>query len=644
VNRTSRSELGDDARRIAGGEEARRRIAREIHDDHCQRLAALALEVRAVRRTFPDGDPRRQELDAVGADLAELSDDLRQLSHDLHPALLERLGLAEALRDHCGEVEHRHGLEVRLSLPGAEVPFPPEVALGLYRIAQEALANSVRHAGARKAHVTLRVAGGAAQLTVADDGAGFDPGAARRAGGLGLASIDERARLLGGHCRIASAPGAGTGIVAVVPLPVSELQELRRLVRRHRGFLASAAVIILVLAGGLGTTLYQVRRTAEEAARADAVALFLEDLWKAADPRQARGTPPDARELLRRGAERLGQQLSGQPLLRARLLDTLGGIDTELGLFAEARPLLAEALALRERLRGPEDLEVAETLVRLGALAHLSGKGDAVPLFRRALSLREAPLGTESPEVADVLNKLGAALAAQGRFDEAEAALRRTLALQERLWGKGDLRVAKTLHNLSGIALYRGRTDEAGRLLERALAIREAALPADDLDLAGSREALALLRQKQGRPAEAAALLARLAATTEKVYGPAHPNLGKTLLNHGLARADLGEDEAARKLFERALAIDEKALAPDHPQLVRALAVLADFDFKHGRYARAEPLYRRLLALRAAGASYEGWDRTLPNWPRLLRATGRPEEAARALPPAPVEGSPTAPP
>jgi tetratricopeptide (TPR) repeat protein len=638
---TSRSQPGDEARRIAGEEGARRRIAREIHDDHCQRLAALALGVRAVRRTLPDGDPRRRELDAVGADLAELSDDLRDLSHDLHPALLERLGLAATLRDQCEEVEHRHGLEVWQSLPGAEMLFPPEVALGLYRIAQEALANTVRHAGARRVEVTLCAVAGEAQLTVADDGAGFAPGAARRASGLGLASIEERARLLGGRCHIRSAPGSGTTIEVVVPLPASELRELRRLVRRHRGFLVSAALVILALAVGLVATAREARRAEQESIRADAVARFLEELFRAADPRQARGTLPDARKLLERGAERLGRELSDQPLLRARLLDTLGGIDTELGLYDEARPLLQEALALRERLH-PEDVEVAETLVRLGALAHLSGKGDAVPLFKRALALREARLGTESPEVADILNQLGAALAAKGRFDEAETALRRTLALQERLWGKGDLRVAKSLHNLSGIALYRNRTDEAGRLLERALAIREAALPADDLDLAGSREALALLRQKQGRPAEAVALLERLAATLETVYGPVHPNLGKTLLNLALARASLGEDAAAQKLLERALAIDEKALAPDHPQLVRALATLADFDFEHGRYAEAEPLYRRLLALRAAGASYEGWDRTLPNWPRLLSATGRPEEAARALAPAPVEGTSTA--
>ncbi len=140
--------------------------------------------------------------------------------------------------------------------------------------------------------------------------------------------------------------------------------------------------------------------------RADAAAQFLEELFKASNPRQARGTIPDTRELLRRGTERLGSSLQDQPLLKARLLDTLGGIHTELGLYDQAQPLLDESLAIRERLNGRDSLEVAATLVRLGSLAQRSGKGDAVALFRRALAIREARLGPDQAEVAEVLSKL----------------------------------------------------------------------------------------------------------------------------------------------------------------------------------------------------------------------------------------------
>lgn len=629
-NHPEPAKLAELRRRFAGEEEARRRIAREIHDDLSQRFAAAAIELKVVRRELAADDPHRDGLDAVAASLVELADDLRHLSHDLHPTLLAGRGLAEALADYFAGAERRHGLPVRLSVLGAEGAFPPEISVCIFRIAQEAIANVIRHADARTVQVTLKAAAGDLSLEVVDDGAGFDPAAARRAtGGLGLASIAERAGLLGGRCAIDSAPGAGTRIEVTVPLPVPELHQLRRLAKRHRGFLASAALVIVTLAGGLVATAAQARRAELEAKRADEQTQFLEGLFKASDPRQARGTTPDTRELLRRGTERVGKEFRTQPLLKARLLDTLGSIHTELGLFDQARPLLDESLGIRERLNGRDSLEVAATLVRLGSLAQRSGKGDAVALFQRALAIREARLGSAHAEVAEVLGKLGMTLASKGRYDEAEKMLSRALALQKQLWGDRDPRVAKVLHNLGGIEYYRHRIPEAERLLQRSLEIREATLPPDDPDLAGSREALALLRKDQGRPAEAAPLLERLVATSEKVYGPNHPEFARTLFNLGLARKDLGEDAVARQLIERALAIDERALTPAHPQLVQTLAALADLHFERGRYAEAEPLFLRLMKLRAEGAHYSEWNQSLTNWASLLRATGREKEAAR---------------
>jgi len=247
-------------RRLAAIEEGRRRIARELHDDFSQRLAGLAVALRVVRKQLPEAHPQLSELDAIGAGLAELGEDLRRLSHDLHPVALERRGLPEALLDHCVEIERRHGLRVDLRVTGDASSFPPDVALGLFRIVQEALANTVHHAGAPTAWVTLRAASATAFLSVADDGDGFDPVAARRAGGVGLASIEERVHLLGGRCRIASAPGVGAEIEVMVPLPAKD-PPFRELVRRHRsGLMASGALVILALSAGLVAKLLAARR------------------------------------------------------------------------------------------------------------------------------------------------------------------------------------------------------------------------------------------------------------------------------------------------------------------------------------------------------------------------------------------------
>ena len=246
--------------RLTAAEGVWRRIAREIHDDFAQRLTALSLDLKTARKRLTEDGLHLPELDTIGGGLAELGEDLRRLSHDLHPAALERRGLAEALRDLCAEMDRRHGLQVVFSLAGAKDAFPQDIALGLYRIAQEALGNTVRHAGAQTAHASLRATAHSASLSIEDDGSGFDPEAARQAGGVGLASIEERAQLLGGRCRIASAPGSGTEIEVTVPLPAQgALARLADFVRRHPGLSISAALLILALAAGVAASLIQPR-------------------------------------------------------------------------------------------------------------------------------------------------------------------------------------------------------------------------------------------------------------------------------------------------------------------------------------------------------------------------------------------------
>lgn len=631
---------------VASEDEARRRLARDLHDDHCQRIAALGFKLRALRNRLDEGDPRRLELEGLGRELGELGTDLRRLSHDLHPAILERRGLLVALRDRAAELQVGRGLRVELDLPANEPALAPEVSLALYRIAREALANTVKHSRATVAQVSLRVARGKVRLKLEDNGAGFGLEAARRSEGLGLASIEERTHLLGGRCRIHSAPAAGTTLEVLVPR-----RRLSRWVRRHGRGLAAAVLVLLALGVGLAATLLQARRTAAEAQRAEAAVSFLEDLFTAADPRRERGEVPDARELLSRGRKRLERDLSDQPLLRARLLDTLGKIHGTLGLYAEARPLLEEALAIRERLEGPDHPEVRDTLLRLGWLAHLARKEDAEPLLRRALTLAEKHAQREPEALAKTLNDLGSVLAAAGKFDQAEPTLRRALALYERLFGKEDLRVAKVLHNLSGIAYYRSREEparlaEAEALLRRALSIRERSLPADDLELAGSREALALLRRGQKQPAEAAELLEAVVLTSERIYGPDHPELARALLNLGLARTETGEFERAGALLSRAWSIFERRHGPEHKLTVKTLADLAYTELLRQRYAEAEPLYRRLLELKAKGALGPDWARVEAQWAELQTRNRLTGSGAKAHEPAsgPSAHSSTAPP
>ena len=147
-----------------------------------------------------------------------LADALRHLSHDLHPGVLQHAGLVAALKAHCAVFESQHAVAVTLTAAAGLEVIPQAIALCLYRVAQEALRNIAAHAGARQAYVTLSRTADGLELTITDDGQGFDLPTARSRGGLGLISLDERVRLVGGSVRINTQMQRGTELRIQVPL------------------------------------------------------------------------------------------------------------------------------------------------------------------------------------------------------------------------------------------------------------------------------------------------------------------------------------------------------------------------------------------------------------------------------------------
>ena len=216
-HKRAEEELRDLGRRlIRAHEDERALLARELHDDLTQRLAVLAIDVGRVERATPDAAQARA-LSAVREGLVRLSEDVHTLAYQLHPSVLEELGLAEALRAECERVGRK--LRIQLSVEPDSLPgtIEKEAALCLFRVAQESLNNVARHAGAASASVTLRAMDAGLLLVVRDDGVGFDPRQPGRGKSLGLASMRERVRLLNGTLDIESAPGQGTSISAWVP-------------------------------------------------------------------------------------------------------------------------------------------------------------------------------------------------------------------------------------------------------------------------------------------------------------------------------------------------------------------------------------------------------------------------------------------
>jgi PAS domain S-box-containing protein len=199
-------------------EDERKRIARELHDDFNQRLAALAVELENIERGPALPKSITPQLAAIRNHVGLLSDDLHDLAYKLHPSLLEHVGLEVAARDHVAEFTKRTGLPVTLTARAVPGNLSQEVATNLFRMMQESLQNVLKHAKATDVVVKLSGSSKGIGLSVRDNGKGFNiENKDSRAKGLGLVSMEERARGMGGFFRIHSLPRAGTKICAWIP-------------------------------------------------------------------------------------------------------------------------------------------------------------------------------------------------------------------------------------------------------------------------------------------------------------------------------------------------------------------------------------------------------------------------------------------
>jgi len=215
--KAEKSALDFSGRLITAQEDERSRLARELHDDVTQRLALLAID---AGRGEHKGDKKADDasMRTVREGLIRLSEDVHSLSYRLHPSILDDLGLIEALKAECDRFSRVESILVTTKLPENFNSPPRQIALCLFRIAQEALRNISRHAKATTAEISLRSLDNGIQLCVRDDGIGFDPGHHRDRPSLGLASMRQRVYLIGGELEIESSPGHGVIVLAWVPV------------------------------------------------------------------------------------------------------------------------------------------------------------------------------------------------------------------------------------------------------------------------------------------------------------------------------------------------------------------------------------------------------------------------------------------
>jgi len=413
-----------------------------------------------------------------------------------------------------------------------------------------------------------------------------------------------------------------------------------KLVRRHRVAVATAAAALALIVTLV--VFYTVRLTRERdrarvaAAEATQVADFLRSLFEISAPTRSLGEQVPARRLLDRGAERIDQELAGQPEVQASMMTLMGEVYRELALFDEAEPLLERAVELQRSEDGnPDDL--AHSLTSLAVLRAGQGKYDeARDLVEQALALRREHLPADDPELGRTLETLGRIALSQGsyeealeiqeqarrilaagappedptsglswmssgqallalqRYDEAEKTLRTALSSLEPSQGPDHPYVAEVRRLLGTVLRHLGRDVEAEEQLRLALPALEQSYGADHPKVADGLDLLGGVLSSLDRMDEAIEARERAAAIYEDVYGPEHPVLASVLNNLGRMYQKEHRYSEARDLYQRSAKIIEASLGADHLNILTPLRNLATLAYQSGELDEAAALFERV--------------------------------------------------
>jgi serine/threonine-protein kinase len=413
-----------------------------------------------------------------------------------------------------------------------------------------------------------------------------------------------------------------------------------KFVRRHHVAVVAATLMILSLLGGIIVATYSARQARAErdranqaAATAQTVTQSLISVFEFADPGNAKGNAITAKELLDRGAEKVVHELNDQPALQAKLMDTIGGLYANIGVYDRAQQLLEDALKLRRQTLGVEHIDVAESLHHLGDLTY--EKGDytrSESLYREALQLRRKLLGTEHLQTADTMHGLGRALITLGKFTEAEPVVRDTLALRRRLLPPEHRDIASSLlHGQGRLLSEQGKFAEAAENYREALAIHRKIFGAEHPWTAASMNNLAVVLHELGDYQSAEALSREALALRRRLLGAEHPEVTGNMVNLASILKDKGEYEEAEQLYRQALLIRRKMFGENHLRLAGIMSNLVTLLDAKGDYEAGEALQRQALSIQRKefGEDHRSVGVSLNNLASLLYHQGQYSEAEK---------------
>ncbi len=379
--------------------------------------------------------------------------------------------------------------------------------------------------------------------------------------------------------RYESAQSMGTDIrlhknsLPISVRPPSWRYHATKFVGRHSIGVAMSAVGVALLTAFTVALFFQNERIAAERDHALEVSQFLEDIFNAPDPANARGLDITAKEILASGAMRIRSELHDRPEVQSELMETIGRVYLNLGEYAPS-----------------------------------------IEMLERSLELREASMGADHPDVARGKNELAEALIRKAEYQRARALLEESLAVHRKAKGHSSKEVAENLYNLAELHLAMGELDSAQSFANESIDIYAPDSASYGIELAEAKNTLARILQIRGNLDETEALLRESIEIVESTAGSDHPLMAYYLQNLGVLLRSKGDLDAAEKTLNQAIDATRRILGENHDLVATTLSIQGGIYHAKGNYDEAEFAYRNALEIdietRGARHPYVGYDMT----------------------------------
>jgi non-specific serine/threonine protein kinase/serine/threonine-protein kinase len=364
----------------------------------------------------------------------------------------------------------------------------------------------------------------------------------------------DRARRYGTPSEVAADIGRYLRNEPVVARPASVGYRGRKYIRRHRVGVAVAAGLLLLLASFAVVQAVQLRRITHERDRADRITNFMTSMFKVSNPSEARGNKVTAREILDKASRDIGTGLANDPELQAQMMNVMGTVYFNLGLYSQAHPLLARAVQIRTRVLGVEHRDTLRSMNNLGTTLDEEGRyPEAERLHRQLLDIRRRVLGPDHLETLASMNNLANSLGEQGRYAEAEKLMRQAVEIERQVFGSDHNLTIGAMENLAITLDQEGKYAEAEKLEREVLDIRRRVSGAEHQDTVRSVSNLGSTLTHRGKYREAEKVEREALNIQRRVLGPEHPDTAATTYNLACIAARLGRRGEALSLLREAL-------------------------------------------------------------------------------------------